>query len=370
MALASRACFLVARIRLHLAGAAAAVQCRYGDADQDEEELYRGSVQGCPAYDKVPLPRTGGTVHVPRERADSGLAILYLPGKGRVFNLFPLQKQMTEQGVKIDVVGVDYCAYGAGYERNVRERWAPRLLYEMRLHEMSDALVEALEVTSGIYRKVLVVANSTAGVSVLNLLSSRVAKTIPAMVHGFWVTNPVVAFKEGHFVNAIVDASVPTWLWTFFDHVIGLGPLQLKSDADNEWFYSSETDQGKRFKECFAMPGHTSGVMVGVPRHQHTANPMRFLHVAEIVQVTRAWAQGRYKRQESTPPVWFSLNYKADEWHCGASKTRQLLSAWGAVEAGSIETHEEWSFETAAQWEIALSVLKGLVSKTLSVEWT
>merc|ERR1719272_1688313 len=153
---------MIARIRLHLTGAASPLQRDYCEADKHEDAVYAGSVEGCPAYDKVPLPRTGGTVHLPKERTSSGFAILQLPGKGRVFNLIPLQKLLKEQGVQIDIIGVDYCAYGAGYERNAREKWAPPLLYEMRLHQMTDALVEALEVTSSTYQKVIVMANSTA----------------------------------------------------------------------------------------------------------------------------------------------------------------------------------------------------------------
>lgn len=366
--LVTRVYFLVARLRQRWAGAAAQLKCSYCEADRDEEEVYSGRAAGCPAYDKVPLPRTGGTVHVPRRRADSGVAILCVPGKGRVFNLFPLQKMLQDQGVAVDIIGVDYCGYGAGFERSLRQRWLPPLLYEMRLGAMSEAVVEALEITSGIFRKVLVVANSTAASALLELLSSEAAERLPASVRGVWVTNPAIVFKEGHFVNSIVDSPLPMCFFALLDRVVGLGPAEVMSDENKDWFYFTGGEQQK-YKECFAMKGHASGVMVGVPRYQQHRNPMRFMHAAEVVRLVRSWATGVFKRHRASPPVFFSLNYGEDEWHCNAKQAKKMLAAWGATEVGPIETHEEWLFETVEQWEKVLSVLKAVVRQALEADW-
>ena len=40
-----------------------------------------------------------------------------------------------------------------------------------------------------------------------------------------------------------------------------------------------------------------------------------------------------------------------------------------AIEVGDIDTHEEFLFDTAAQFEKAFAVLKGLASSAFAIEW-
>merc|ERR1712224_384592 len=126
------------------------------------------------------------------------------------------------------------------------------------------------------------------------------------------------------------------------------------------------------YKHCFLTSTNSSGIMMGFPRYQQAENPTRFMHISEIVQECRLWAQQQCKRHaphdssgSRSPPVWFSLNFGEDEPHCGAAVAKELLRAWGAIDAGAIQTHEECLFETAEQWHQTFAVLKTLLSETL-----
>eukprot|EP00927_Polykrikos_kofoidii_P057027 TRINITY_DN51138_c0_g1_i1.p1 TRINITY_DN51138_c0_g1~~TRINITY_DN51138_c0_g1_i1.p1 ORF type:complete len:509 (+),score=94.45 TRINITY_DN51138_c0_g1_i1:80-1606(+) len=443
LALLVRSVFAIQRLRVHMSfiGHSSDAHLReapdidvavaYAGADGAEEAKggagsTKNGACSWPSYAQCSLPQSGGTLHTPRTPAGSGLAILVLPGKGRIFNLFPLQRELCARGnAEVDILGLDFCAYGAGYCRNVRDRWFPRLMNEMRLSDVSDALLEALDVAGQTYKKIMVVANSTAAVAVLQQMEEN--EEALARASGFWLTNPVIAWKEGHAFDAIMRSPLPSWVLTFLDRVLGLGSLTVAEDPDPAWFYFQNGDRAKGLKACFEVARRTApkecppkpdstvadvgssdpqvGVMVGLPGHQQAGNPTRLMYLAELVPLCRAWEERlwtrnaqrkQYQQQKQqhletaqsngagdasfdeplqslapsarSPPVYFSLNDSDEEPHCGAAKARELLLDWGAKEVKGIDTHEEFCYDTLEQKAAAFAALSEVAAKVLGVK--
>jgi len=394
----TRLVFAVVRLQLHFRGDPGQLRTANGEAEFHEGHVYaaEGKTWPWPPYVQLQLP-SGGTLHMPESPIDNGVAIFFLPGKGQIFNHFPLQGEMRSRGVKVDIVGLDFIAYGAGFRRNVEEHRFPRLLSEWRLVDVLRTLVEGLDATAAVYQKVLVVANSTAGLALAAALdegwqAASVAKAVPgassrgsrtlsrglvslgglSAVQGVWLTNPVVAFRPGHIMDNLVKAPIPSWLWFVVDRVLGLGPFAVQNDSSMDWLHYIDGDPVKGFKTSMYLPGKNSGTMVALPRYQLVENTVRLHYLAEVVVACREFASRRragYVRVTDKPRVYYSLNFSEEEPHCGAVEAAELLSSWGAEDAGNLESHQEFVYDHQHHRAQVDKVLRVLVPHVLGVDW-
>eukprot|EP00928_Gymnodinium_smaydae_P057807 TRINITY_DN41028_c0_g1_i1.p1 TRINITY_DN41028_c0_g1~~TRINITY_DN41028_c0_g1_i1.p1 ORF type:complete len:433 (+),score=63.09 TRINITY_DN41028_c0_g1_i1:85-1299(+) len=312
-----------------------------------------------PDWEVSSLDGCGSSLIRPKKAVirEEDTALLFVPGKGRVFSHMPLQSSLgklldptsSDSSAAFDVCGVEFPWYGTfSCEQRTLLPYLRNEWDMVAVLATVDAAATRLRQVG--YGSVVIVANSSsAGVilyamckthmpgSVMSNLTQRLCSMVSDGRVRFVFSNPAISFVRGHPIRHLADKPLTQFLCTVLS-AFGLGALVVATDANSHWYYYVDGEPEKGVKACFKAP---SRILVGRPNVQEVDNHSRLSYIMMLLRLSWFFASANVEIPSDcrASVIVAVTEQQKDEPHIDVERVREICRSLGIaiVEANAHE---------------------------------